>query len=68
MCYFGLILAGRVIVANSGYLVKIECLVADVTAVGSHDRAKRAILGVFVAGRVFGQSRSFLWSGSHFVM
>ena len=42
--------------------MKIEWLVADVTAVGSPDRAERAILGVILAGRVFGQSRSFLWS------
>ena len=48
--------------------MKIEWLVADVTAVGSLDRAERAILGVIVAGRVFGQFRSFLWSGSHFVV
>ena len=34
--------------------MKTVCLVADVTAVGSHDRAERAILGVVVAGRVFG--------------
>ena len=33
--------------------MKTEWLVADVTAVGSIDRAERAILGVFVAGRVF---------------
>ena len=48
--------------------MKIEWLVADATAVGCHDRAKRAILGVIVAGRVFGQSRSFAWPGSHFVV
>ena len=47
--------------------MKIEWLVADVTAVGSLDRAKHANLGVIVAGGVFGKSRSFLWSGSHFV-
>ena len=48
--------------------MKIEWLVADVTAVGSLDRAEHATLGVVLAGRVFGQSRSFLWSGSHFVV
>ena len=48
-----------------GHLVKIEWLVANVTAVGSLDRAERAILGVIVAGRVFGQFRSYLWLGSH---
>ena len=44
--------------------MKIEWLVADVTAVGSLDRAKQANLGEIVAERVFGQFRSFLWSGS----
>ena len=48
--------------------MKTEGLVADVTAVGSLGRAERAILGVFEVGRVFGQSRSFLWSGNHFVV
>ena len=33
-----------------GHLVKMELLVADVTSVRSLDRAKRAILGVIVAG------------------
>ena len=47
--------------------MKMEWLVADVTAVGSLDRAERAILGPIVAGRVFVQSRPFLWWGSNFV-
>ena len=47
---------------------KIERLVADVTSVGSPDRAEHASLGLVLAGRVFGQSRSFLWSGSHFLV
>ena len=47
--------------------MKIEWSVADVTAVGSLDRAERAVLGVIVAGPVFVQFRSFLWSGSYFV-
>ena len=51
-----------------GHLGKIEWLVADVTAVGSLDRAECAILGVIVAGRVFGQFRSYLWLGSHFLV
>ena len=38
-----------------GRLVKTEWFVANVTAVGSPDRAKHAILGVILAGRVFGQ-------------
>ena len=45
---------------TEGRLMKIEWLVADLTDVGSLDRANGAILGVIVAGRVFGQSRSFL--------
>ena len=48
--------------------MKIEWLVADVIDVGSLDRAKRAILGGIVAGHVFDKSRSYLWSGSHFVV
>ena len=51
-----------------GRIVKIEWLVANVTAVGCLDRAKRAIFGGIVAGHVFGPSRSCLWSGSHFVV
>ena len=43
--------------------MKIEWLVADVIAVGSLDRAEHDVLVVIVAGHVFGQSRSFLWSG-----
>ena len=48
--------------------MKTEWFVADVTAVRSIDRAECAILGVVVAERVFGLSRSFLWSGNHFVV
>ena len=47
--------------------MKIEWLVADVTVVGSIDRVERAILGVVVSGRVFGQFRLYLWSRNHFV-
>ena len=43
-------------------------LVVDVTAVGSTDIVERANLGVILAGGCFGQFRSYLWSGSHFVM
>ena len=32
--------------------MKMESLVSDVTAVGSPDRAERAILGVILAGRL----------------
>ena len=53
---------------TKGHLVKIERLVSDVTAVGSLDRAKHAILGVILVGRVFGQFRTYLWSLSHFVV
>ena len=48
--------------------MKIEWLVADVTAVGSLDRAERSLVEVIMAGRVFGQFRSYLWSLSHFVV
>ena len=48
--------------------MKIEWLVANVTAVGSLDRAEHAVLGVIVAGGVFGQFRTYLWSLSHFVI
>ena len=48
--------------------MKVEWLVADVTAVKSLDRAECAILGVIVAGRIFGQSRSFLWPASYFLV
>ena len=50
------------------YLLKIEWLVTDVSAVGSPDIAEWAILGVILAGRFFGHFRSYLWSGSRFVM
>ena len=48
--------------------MKLEWFVADVTAVVSLDRVGYSFLGVIVAGRVFGQSRSFLLPGSHFVV
>ena len=48
--------------------MNIEWLVANVTAVGSLDGAERAILGLMEAGRVFGQSRSYLWSRNRFVV
>ena len=51
-----------------GHLMKIEWLVAGVTAVGSLDRTERAIWGVIVTGCIFGQFRSYLWLGMHFVM
>ena len=53
---------------TQGHLMKIELLVLDVAAVRYPDRAKCAILGVILTGRVFGQSGSFLWSGSHFAV
>ena len=48
--------------------MKTEWLVTDVTAVGSPEGAERAILEVIVAEQFFGQSRSFLWLESHFVV
>ena len=49
-------------------LMKREWLVTDVTAIGSPGREERTIFGVILAGRVFGQFRTYLWSLSHFVM
>ena len=49
-----------------GHSMNIEWLVIDVTAVGSPGKGEGAIYGVILAGRVFGQSRLFLWLGSHF--
>ena len=46
--------------------MKIEGLVADVTPVGSLDRAKRDILEMVLD--IFGQFRLLLWSEGHFVM
>ena len=51
-----------------GHSMNIKWLVADVTAVGASDIAERAILGVIVVRRCFGQFRPYLWSGSHFVI
>ena len=51
-----------------GRLMKIEWLVNDVTASGSSGRAEHVILGVILAGCVFGQFRPYLWSLSHFLM
>ena len=48
--------------------MKINWLVADVTAVGSPDRAEHAILVVILAVRFFGQFGLYFLSGSHFVM
>ena len=49
---------------TQGHLMKMEWLVADVTAVGSPDRTECIILGVILAGRFYGQFRLYLWSGS----
>ena len=46
----------------------IDWLVTDVTAIRSSGRAEHAILGVILAGCVFSQFRTYLWSLSHFVM
>ena len=42
--------------------MKTQWLVTDVTAIGSPGRAERAILGVILAGCVFGQFRTYLLS------
>ena len=49
---------------TQGHLVKTEWLVDDVTAVGSIDRAERAILGLFVAGRVLANPGHFCGRGA----
>ena len=41
-----------------GNLMKMKWLVADVTVVGSPDRAEPAILGVIMARRCFGQIKA----------
>ena len=56
------------IIFTEGHLMKIEWLVANVTAVRSPDIAERAILEVILVRRCFGQFRPHLWSGSDFVM
>ena len=48
--------------------MKMKLLVTDLTAIGSPGRAEGAVLGVILAGRVFGQFGTLLWSLSHFVM
>ena len=53
---------------TQGHSMKIEWSVADVIAIGSPDRAERAMLGVIVAGHCFGQFRPYLWSASPFVV
>ena len=51
-----------------GHILKIECLIIDITAVRSPDRAERAILLVILAGRFFSHFRLYLWPGSYFMM
>ena len=53
---------------TQGHSMKIQWLVANVTAVGSPGRVERAIVGMILAERVFGQFRPYLRSGSHFVV
>ena len=47
--------------------MKIEWLVADVIAVGSLDRAERAILGVILHIFWPSQATTLLWPGGDFV-
>ena len=51
-----------------GQLKKIEWLAADITAVGSSERAERAILGVTLAWQILANSGSIFDSGGHFMM
>ena len=55
-------------IITQSHLMKIKSLLTDITAVGFPEIAERAILGVILAWRCFGQFRPSLWSGSHFVM
>ena len=48
--------------------MKIEWLVTDVIAMESSGRAENAILGLILAGCVFGQFRTYLWSLRYFAM
>ena len=53
---------------TKGHLMKMKLLVTDVTGIGTPGRAERAVLGVILAGDVFGQFRTCLWSLSHVVI
>ena len=53
---------------TQGHLIEMEWFATNVTAVGSPDRAERAILGVILSGRFFGQLRTYLWLLSLFTM
>ena len=46
----------------------MDWLVTDAPAIGSPGRAEHAVFGVVLAGGVFGQFRTYLWSLSHFVI
>ena len=46
--------------------MKIEWLVANIIVIGPPDRTERGILEMIL--EFFVQFRTFLWSGSHFVM
>ena len=50
------------------HLTIVQGLVTDFTSVQSPDRAESAVLGVILAGSVFCQFRTYLWSLSHFVI
>ena len=49
---------------TQGHSMKIEMLVADVTAVRFPDRAERAILGTILAGHFFHNSGRFCCPGA----
>ena len=51
-----------------GHILNTERLFADVTAVGSTDRAERAILELILAVFLANSGHICKWSGSHFVM
>ena len=48
--------------------MKTKWLIADVTRVGSIDRAERAFFGVVVSGCVFSPIQVIFVAGNHFVV
>ena len=52
---------------TQGRLMKMKLLVTNATAIGPPGKAERAVLGVILAGRVFCQLGTHLWSLMHFV-
>ena len=53
---------------TQGHIMKMGLLLTDVTAIASPGRAERAVLGVILAGPVFGQFRTYLCLLSQFLI